>query len=131
MAITISKRVFSSSTDGQSIPISATAGATTILIHTGLTGTQSMDEVYLYAQNNFSQAAEVILEIGVSTTNIHVAAIIPPREGPQLVLPGTLLMGSATAPTIRAYVGLNASGSLVASAGVVSVLGYVNRITQT
>lgn len=132
MAITIQKRMLSGSTDGQSIGVSTTAGGTHNTIHTGPSGTSIIDEVYLYANNNYSQTVELILEWGVSTTNIQRVFQIPSRDGDYCVVGGQLILGSGTAPTIKAFVGgIGGSGSLAASSALVSIYGWVNRITQT
>jgi hypothetical protein len=128
---TVTKRVLSGSTDAQSIGISATQGATPITIHTGITGTNAIDEVYLYANNVYSAAVDLVLEWGVSTTTTHRVFQIMPRCGEQEIVAGQLLVGSAAAVSVKAFVsGLNGSSSLAASSGFVSVYGWVNRITQ-
>ena len=136
MPITITKRLLSGSVDGLAIGITATQGATYATIHTGTSGaTSTIDEVWLYAQNNFSQAIELVLEWGQSATPTNIVASVPPKDGPVLVVPGLLLLGSATAATdiVAYYQGVNGgSNSLIASAGgAVSIFGYVNRIVQT
>lgn len=131
MAITIQKRTLSGSTDAQSIGVSTTAGGTHNTIHTGSTGTGVMDEVYIYANNGYSQAAELVLEWGVSTTAVHRIYQIPGRDADVCIVAGQILVGSAVAPTIKAFVALNGSGSHVASSNFISLYGWVNRITQS
>lgn len=136
MPITINKILLSGSTDGRSIGVTATQGVTYNTIHTAQSGaTSTIDEVYLYAVNNFSETLWLALEIGSSQTQNTMMVDIPAKVGPQLVLPGLLLLGSATAANdIVAYVG-NPGGlsqSLATSGNTpLSVYGYVNRITQT
>ena len=132
MPITITKRILSGSTHGQPISVSATQGATPITIHQLATSaTSTIDEVYLYAHNLYSEAALLTIELGASTTQNHIKQEIPAQDGVNLVLPGLLLTGSASG--IYAFVGLRntATGSLVASSGFVHVTGYVNRMVQT
>jgi hypothetical protein len=132
MAVTISKRLLSGSTDGLGIGITATKGATYNVIHTGASGaTGTIDEVWLYAHNNFSEALNIVLEIGASSTANAMSIEIQPFEGPQLILPGFLLMASATAANdIQAYI--NNTQSLATSGSTpVAVWGYVNRIVQS
>jgi hypothetical protein len=132
MAITIQKRMLTGSTDGQSIGVSTTAGGTHNTVHTGPSGTSIIDEVFIYANNGYSQTIELVLEWGVSTTNIHRVYQIPSRDADFCIVAGQVILGSGTAPTIKAFVGgLNGSASLAASSAFVSVYGWVNRITQT
>jgi hypothetical protein len=132
MAITIQKRILSGSTDGQSIGVSTTAGGTHNTIHTGPSGTSIIDEVFLYANNGYSATVELVLEWGVSTTNIHRVYQVPARDADFAISVGQLILGSGTAPTIKAFIGgLNGSSSLAASSAFVSIYGWVNRITQS
>lgn len=125
---TFTKVILSGSTDGRSIPVSATAGA--ITIHTATSSTSVLDEVYLWAQNNFSQAIDVVIEFGVSNSQVHMASYVEARSGPQLIVPGLLLRGAATPQVVGAFIqGLNGSSSGVASSSYVSVNGYINRIS--
>lgn len=128
---TIVKRLLSGSTDGQAIGVTATQGATYNTIHTAASGaTSTVDEVFIYANNNFTSDLNLVLEFGASATATTINAVIPSRGGPQLVVPGLLLLGSATAANdIVAYVG-NTNSVATSGATQLSVYGYVHRITQ-
>src|SRR3990167_7986450 len=115
MAVTIVKRILSGSTDAQGLGVSTTAGGTHNTVHTGASATSIIDEVYIYANNGYSQTVELVLEWGDSSTSIHRVYQIPPRDADVLVVAGQILTGSATNPTVKAYVGMNGSGSLAAS----------------
>lgn len=127
---TLTKAILSGSTDGRPIGVTATAGA--ITLHTGSTSTNTIDEIYLWAQNNYSQVIDLVIEFGTTATTAMWVHPIPSRDGLELVIPGTILQGrSAAGQTVGAYIaGLNGSSSLAASANFVTVSGYVNRITQ-
>jgi hypothetical protein len=130
MAIAITKRVLSGSTHGVGIGISATQGGTPITVHAlSTSATTTLDEIYIYAQNDYSETVDLILEWGQSATGAQIVTPIPARDGMTLVVPGLVLTGSACA--ISAFVAFNGSGSLAASSAFVSVFGYANRIVQS
>ena len=115
---TFSKQLLSGSTNGKAIKVVATATAGTT-IHTAVSGSASLDEVWLYAHNSSATAVKLTLEWGEATApdgniEINIAA-----EGTGLVLvsPGILLQNSLV---IKAF---------AATANVVTLTGYVNRIS--
>ena len=112
---TFSKVVLSGGTSGANILVAATATAGT-LIHTA--NATALDEVWLFAQNNHT--ADVVLTIefgGVSSPKDLVIQTIPTKSGLVSVIPGIPLTGSLV---VRAFAG---------TASVISVAGFVNRIT--
>jgi hypothetical protein len=114
---TYSKQLLSGSTNGKGIKVAATATAGT-LIHTAVSGTSSLDEVWLYAHNTSSAAVKLTLEWGgVAAPDDHIEITIG-AEGTGLVLiaPGILLQNSLV---VRAF---------AATANVLNIFGYVNRI---
>ena len=119
---TFSKQLLSSSTDGRAIKVVATAIATSpTLIHTGSSTSTTFDEVWIYAQNNHT--ADVAVRIGfggVTDPDDIIEYTIKTKGGLYLVVPGLILKGNASALTIRASAG---------TANVISLSGYVNRIT--
>jgi len=119
---TFSKQLLSASTDGRAIKVGATAIATSpTLIHTGSSTANVLDEVWIYAQNNHS--ADVALRIGfggVTDPDDIIEFTVKTKGGLYLVVPGLLLKGNATPLTVRAAAG---------TANVISLSGYVNRIT--
>ena len=132
MPITITKRHLSGNVSGLGIGISATEAVTNpITIHSiATTATTTIDEVVLFANNASTSTAYLILEVGQSASTAHIYTPLAPRDGVAHVLPTFLLSTSACA--IYAYVGhIDGSGSALASAALVQVYGYVNRIVQT
>lgn len=132
MPITITKRILSGSTHGTGILVTATQGATINTIHAlSTSATTTIDEIYVYAQNNYSRSINVVFEFGTSQTNAHLTCPVEPLAGPQLLLPGLPLTGSAC--SVLAFVnGLGGSASpALSGSSLVSIYGYVNRLVQT
>lgn len=114
---TYSKQLLSGSTNGKGIKVAATATAGT-LIHTAVSGTSSEDEIWLYAHNTSAAAVKLTLEWGgVASPDDHIEVNIG-AEGAGLILvaPGILLQNGLV---VRAF---------AASANVLNIFGYVNRI---
>lgn len=112
-----SKELLSGSTNGRGIKVAATATAGT-LIHTAIAGTAGEDEIWLYAHNTSASAVKLTLEWGgVTSPDDHIEITIP-AEGSGLVLvaPGILLQNGLV---VRAF---------AATANVINIFGYVNRI---
>jgi hypothetical protein len=114
---TYSKQFLSGSTNGKGIKVvqTATAGTT---IHTAVSGTSSIDEVWLYAHNTSSAAVKLTLEWGGATAPDDHIEINIGAEGTGLILvaPGILLQNGLV---VRAFAG---------TANVINIFGYVNRI---
>jgi len=106
--------------DGLGILVTQTATAGTP-IHTGSSTATTIDEVWLYAYNNYSSDILLTIEYGgVTTPKDVIKQTIITQAGLVLVVPGLVVQGNATAKVVRAYAG---SGSYI------SIFGYVNRIT--
>ena len=117
---TFSKELLSASTDGRAIKVAATATAGT-LIHTGSTTATTIDEIWLYAVNSDSTDRKLTLEWGgVTVPDDLIEVTIGAEAGLVLLAPGLLIKGNSTALLVRAF---------AATANVVDIHGYVNRIT--
>ncbi len=119
-ATTAAKRKLSGSTNGKAIKVVATATAGT-LIHTATATSdgQVRDEVYLWARN--SHTADVLLTIedgGATDPDDLNEVTIPFNAGWVLVEPGMILDNGLV---IRAF---------AATGNVITIRGWVNRITQ-
>ena len=114
---TFTKTLLSGSTNGKAIKVVATATAGTT-IHTAVSGTASLDEVWLYAHNSSAATVKLTLEWGEATAPDGNIEINVGAEGTGLVLvsPGILLQNSLV---IKAFAG---------TANVITLTGYVNRI---
>ena len=117
---TFSKIALSGSTDGRLIKVVATATAGTT-IHTGSSTATTFDEVWLYAVNSDTSDRKLTIEWGnTSSPDDLIEQTITAESGLLLVVPGLVIKGNATPLVVRAF---------CASANVVMVGGYVNRIT--
>lgn len=116
----------SGSTLGQAINVTASQGIFTT-VHTGGTATTVIDEVYLWAQNNYSKSVDLIVYVGGNsgTATIITQPITP--GGLEQVLPGLSIIGQASA-TIQAA--MNYAGSSSDALGTINLFGHVNRITN-
>lgn len=116
---TFEKRVLSGSTDGRAIKVAAT-GTPGTTIHTGSSTAAHIDEVWLYAMNTDTTARKLSVEWGgTSSPDDLIEVTIPAEGGLVLVAPGLLIKGNATPLVVQAF---------AASANVVTIHGYVNRI---
>ena len=117
---TFSKIVLSGSTDGRMIKVAATATAGTT-IHTGSATATTFDEIWLYAVNSDTSDRKLTIEWGgVSSPDDLIEYTVKAENGLYLIVPGLVLKGNATPLVVRAF---------CATADVVSIAGYVNRIT--
>ena len=114
---TFSKTLLSGSTNGTSTLVSASATPGTT-IHTAVSGTSSLDEVWIYAVNSSTSAVKLTIEYGGTTANTdHIESTIPAEAGLTLVVPGLPMNNSLV---IRGFAG---------TANVINISGYVNRIS--
>ena len=117
---TFTKKILSGSTDGKAVKVAATATAGTT-IHTGSATATTIDEVWIYAQNNHTSDVALRLGFGgVTDPDDIIEFTVKTKAGLYLIVPGLVLKGNATALTIKASAG---------TANVISLSGYVNRIT--
>ena len=115
---TYSKQLLSGSTNGRAIKVAATATAGT-LIHTAITGTTDMDEIYLYVTNTDTVARNLTIEYGgVADPDdlICKAMEVPAKSPPIPIVMGLILQNSLV---VRAF------GS---AANVLLISGFVNRL---
>jgi hypothetical protein len=118
---TFSKDILGSSTDGRAIKVAATSSPGTT-IHTGSTNTSVMDEIWLYAANSSTSNVKLTVEWGgTSSPDDIIELTLLPESGLILVAPGLIIKGNATALTVSAFAD---------TANVVTIHGYVNRITN-
>lgn len=115
---TFSKRLLSGSTDGKAVKVTGTGTGSTVTVHTAVTGTTNLDEIWIYANNTSASAVKLTLEWGTATAadgNIELS--IAAESGLVLVTAGLLLQNSLV---VKAF---------AATADVILLHGYVNRIT--
>lgn len=118
---TFSKVLLSGSTQGRGIKVVQTATPGTTIHATGTSST-IIDEVWLYAINTSGSSVKLTIEYGGTTSPDDTIEVgITAESGLALIAPGLILTGTgAAANTIRAFAG---------TANVVSIFGYVNRIS--
>lgn len=117
---TFSKLTLSGSIDGRSIKVAAT-GTPGTLIHTGSSTVTTYDEIWLYAMNTDTTNRKLTVEWGgTSAPDDLIEVTVTAESGLFLVAPGLLIKGNATPLVVRAF---------AASANVLTIHGYVNRIT--
>jgi hypothetical protein len=117
---TFSKIPLSGSTDGKLVKVAATATAGTT-IHTGSATSTTIDEVWLYAVNSDTTDCKLTIEFGgVTAPDDLIEQTITAESGLLLVVAGLVIKGNATPLIVRAF---------AATANVVMIGGYVNRIT--
>lgn len=113
---TFTKQLPSGSTNGKGIKIAATATAGTLL-HTAVSGTSSLDEIWIYAVNSSTSSVKLTIEWGEATApDGNIEQTIPGEAGLTLVVPGLLLQNGLT---VRAFAG---------TANVIVCHAYVHRI---
>lgn len=113
---TFSKLPLSVSTQGRGILLST---STTNLHVTG-SSTSVLDEVWLYAHNTSTNDVKVTIQFGNTSTGDLIESIVKAESGLFLVLPGLILTGTGSAG--------NTVSGFAATASVVNIFGYVNRI---
>jgi hypothetical protein len=114
---TYGKQLLSGGTNGKNIKVVATASAGTT-IHTAVSGTSNLDELWLYAMNTDSSDRKLTIEYGGTTSpDDLIEQTITTEAGWTLICPGLLLQNGLV---VKAF---------AAAANVVVINGYVNRIT--
>jgi len=112
------KNLLSGSTNGKQIKVTGTNVAGGVTIHTAVSGTSYVDEIWVYAYN--SDTANHVLTLlwgGTTEPDNDIKVTIPALSGRLLVCDGVLLQNGLI---VKAYAD---------SANVVMVDGFVNSIT--
>lgn len=116
---TAKKRLLSGSMDGKAIKVAATATAGTA-VHTAVAGTTAgtVDEVWLWAQNNHTANVVLTIEFGSADAEDNITVTIPFKSGLVPVVPGLPLQNGAVVAVFADI------------ADVISIHGFVNTITD-
>lgn len=91
------KNKLSGSTDGKAIKVSGTGTAGAVTLHTAVSGTTNIDEIYLYAQNNDADGETRTLTIefgGTSDPDNLIILPIPCKAGLVPICEGLLLQNA-------------------------------------
>tara|TARA_R100001594_G_scaffold82374_2_gene116874 strand:+ start:2712 stop:3080 length:369 start_codon:yes stop_codon:yes gene_type:complete len=118
----MSKHLLSGCTNGKAIKLTDTASSVNTdagyLIHTAVSGTSNLDEVWLWAMNTDSVDRKLTIEFGgVASPDDLIEVTISAEAGLVQVCPGLLLQNGLH---IKAF---------AAAANVITIHGFVNRIT--
>jgi hypothetical protein len=121
MANAVAKIPFSGSTQGQAVLVAATSTAGTT-IHTTGTSATILDEVWLWLYNAHTADVLTTIEFGGATApNQNIVLTVPFKSGLVMAVPGVSLLGNGSvALTVKVF---------AATTNVITVTGYVNRIT--
>ncbi len=114
---TFTKTLLSGSTNGKSIDVTGTDTSGAVTVHTAVSGTSDLDEIFLYCSNIGAADAKLTIEYGETDEDGHIEITIPGESGLVQVLPGLLLQNSLV---VKAF------GSV---ANVLMLHGFVNRIS--
>lgn len=114
---TYSKQFLSESVNGKAILVSGTATASANTVHTAVSGTSSLDEIWLYAVNTSNSNVKLTIEYGETTSpNGHIEVTVLAEAGAVCVVPGFLLQNSLV---VKAF---------AATTNVITIYGFVNRV---
>tara|TARA_R100001244_G_scaffold68823_1_gene56242 strand:- start:206 stop:559 length:354 start_codon:yes stop_codon:yes gene_type:complete len=114
---TMSKVLLSEGVQGKNIKVVATATAGTT-IHTAVSGTSDIDEIWLWASNTDGVDRKLTIEFGgTASPDDLIELTLTAESGLTLVIPGLLIQNGLL---VKAF---------AAAANVVVMNGYVNRIT--
>lgn len=113
---TYTKQLLSGSTNGKGIKIVTTSTPGTTL-HTSVSGTSALDEIWLYAYNAHTADVVLTIEWGEATSpDGNIKVNIPFQQGRFLVVDGRLLQNALV---VKAF---------AATTAVIIIDGYVNNI---
>lgn len=116
-----SKVLLSGSTQGQPITVVATASTGTTIHATG-TSSSIIDEVWLYANNTSTSPVLLTVQFGGTESVQHAKPItLAPQSGDILIVAGLPLTGDGTTGATTC--------AFAATASVITISGYVNRIS--
>lgn len=114
---TYSKQFLSGSVNGKAILVSGTGTGSANTIHTAISGTSSLDEIWLYAVNTSNSNVKLTIEYGETTSpNGHIEVTVLAEAGAVCVVPGFLLQNSLV---VKAFAG---------TTNVITLYGFVNRV---
>ena len=111
------KVVLSESTNGQPFFVASTSQVAADLVHTAVSGSNDIDEVWLYVCNIDSVDRTINIQLGDDTDATRVRCVVEANKGAWLVLAGQPLNG---ATEVKAWA--DATNKF-------TIFGWVNRLT--
>ena len=116
---TYSKELLSGSTQGKNISVTGTTTGASVTVHTAVSGTTDLDEIWLYACNTSATARVLTIEYGGTTDQDDLVELeIAADSGWGLACPGLLLQNGLV---VKAF---------AAAGDVININGFVNRIDK-
>ncbi len=112
----ISRQLLSGSTNGRMIQITGTATGSANTIHTAVSGTTNIDEIYLWAINTGTSDVLLSIEFGGTGAANEIDFVIPGQVGLIEVVNKLVLNNNLV---VKAF---------AATGSVINIGGYVNRI---
>tara|TARA_R110000824_G_scaffold82838_6_gene207726 strand:- start:3946 stop:4299 length:354 start_codon:yes stop_codon:yes gene_type:complete len=112
---TISKQLLGGSTNGMPISLTTAVTSGAVTIHTAVSGTTDIDEVWIWATNIHTGSITLTLEVGTADEDQHIKAVINANET-VLVCPGIALQNGKI---IKGFASV---------ADKCNVFGYANRM---
>lgn len=118
---TYTKAKLSGSSDGKAIKVTGTNTSGAVTIHTAVSGTINIDEIYLYAQNNDAdgETRTLTIEFGGSSDPDNLIILpVPARSGILPICEGLILQNGQV---IKAFAD---------EANDIQIYGYVHTRTE-
>tara|TARA_R100001594_G_scaffold30857_1_gene57646 strand:- start:221 stop:616 length:396 start_codon:yes stop_codon:yes gene_type:complete len=126
----ITKVLLSGSTNGRGIKLTDTAASTNndtgYTIHTAVSGTTDIDEIWLWAHNSSTSPVKVTIEFGNAVASgattastdpdDRIEVTVPGEQGLMQIIPGLCLQNACL---VRAF---------AATGNVITIHGFCNRI---
>ena len=114
---TFTKLQLSSSFGGRNIPITSTSSLEPTNIHTCVSSSTVMDEVWLWASSTTGSSVSMSLFMGSTSSADIINCTISPNDVPFLIIPGFVMNNTSS---IQA---------MAQSQNVININGFVNRIS--
>ncbi len=114
---TFTKMLLSESSTGKSIDVTGTNTSGAVNVHTAVSGTSDLDEIWIYATNIGTSDTKLTLEWGEADVDGNIEVTIPGEAGLIQVVPGLLLQDG---DVVKAC---------ASDANVIMLHGFVNRIS--
>lgn len=117
---TLSKHILSGSTDGMGFLVDQITSGAATTVHTPVTGTTNLDEVWIWGVNEAATAShKLTIEWGAAGAGNVIEFTIDGETGANLIIPGWVIQDGAS----------NLIQAFADTASVISLYGYVNRYT--
>lgn len=113
--MSVSVNTLSASTSGRFIQVTGTSATTLTLLHTAITGSAQLDEVFMYATNTGANSLTLTMQFGGSLSGDFLVISIPSKDGLYQIIPGLPLQGGS------------AINCFAQSGNFINIGGYVQR----